>query len=557
MIGERGTTSPVPSEWFSANLRYEGMGCAEFTNPEGQIRGPAVATFDDSGRSVVYLDGDLIAEGDVARGWRVLGLLSPGQPSENGRHQVINGSTWCSNPCAKLTIETPEGVFVASKDVHYGISIPGENGHEVRLTFRPLLSEFGSANPGAARYWVLPLFNFVSDFVQRADMLDAHPLRIYRATPKMAELSEEENRLRLLIAMQGNRLIVFQLQGDLGFVERLPDYDTRVAAPKNRHLARTVTAVMVGAVGDNPIDLPEVEGSWLPCHFLDLLSLATGSRVGSPWIEFRDAEGRLVRRVHIELGLPQFSQGRPAMDERQWPGTGQLLTTARFPEYFTATDLRVVVRHLIDAWENGINGIHVEEALGHVCRAIERVATATGVVSRDVLDDMSDERRKKVKDALVGASREIGRIAEEALAAGSAKESDSLTLISQWMGSNRAYKDASFGRSVLRLLERFELPDAQVMARASQGNANRWARELSECRNIPLHAGHFDVRSGRHDSDRLVATWWHLTDIAMRVLLKILGYTGRYQPAVGVAPQLVQPLDWAKPELDQRNLGYG
>lgn len=553
MSGEKSAASAAPREWFTANLKYEGIGSAEFISPQGQITGPAVATFDDSGRTVVYLDGNLLARSDSAHGWRVLGFLSSAQPSESSTDTTISIGSWGSNPCAKLTIETQEGVFIAGCDGHYGLSIPGESGYEVRLTFHPLRSEFRPAAPDAARYWVLPLFNFICDFVQRADVLNNHPLRVYREIPVLEGLSGQEERLRRLIAEQRNRLVVFQFEGDPGFIEPLPDYDARVVTLRNRDLARTVTAVMVGAVGDNSIEIADVVKSWLPCHFLDLLSLATGSRIGSPWIEFRDAEGRLVRRVHIQLGLPHFSQCRPAMDERRYPGTGQLLSTARFPQYFTPTDLRVTVRHLIDAWADGIP---MEEMLGHVCRAVERLATAIGVASRDMLDDVDERLGQRVRDALCTASREISGIAQEARRTGNAAEGDGIELISRWLTSGKASKDAGFGRAVLRLLERFGLADAQLMARASKGNASRWAAELSEYRSIPMHAGHFDVRSPRHNPDRLVATWRHLTDITVRVLLKILGYKGKYHPAVGLSPQVVRPLDWVKPDFDQRHLGY-
>jgi len=553
MTGDKGIVADAPREWFTPGPRYEGAGCAEFASPACQIRGPAVAAFDDSGGSVVYLDGDLTAGSDSHRGWRVLPLLSPGHPSGNGKHVVINSRTWCSNPCAELTIETPEGVFLASDGVHYGLSIPGENGHEVRLTFNPLRSEFRPADPGPARYWVLPLFNFVSDFVQRADAVGNHPLRVRPQPPAPQGLSEQESKLRALIADQKNRLIVFEFGGHPGFVEPLSDYEDRAVRLKRREIARTITAVMVGAVGDNSVEIAEVEQSWLPCHFLDLLSLASGSRVGAPWVEFRDAEGQLVRCFHIEVGRPRFVRGRGAMDERQYAGTGRLLTMASFPRGFTATDLRVVVRHLTDAWADDDP---MEEVLGHVCRALDRLATATGVASRDMLDDMDDQRGQRVRDALRAASREVNKIAEEARLAGDAAEGDGLELISQWLVSRKATRDAGFGRAVLRLLERFALPDAQVIARSGKGTASRWATALSEYRGIPMHAGHFDVQSSKHDSDRLVATWWHLTDIAFRVLLKVLGYEGKYQPAVGIAPQAVQPLDWVRAQLNQRNLGY-
>src|SRR2546425_6024735 len=38
--------------------------------------------------------------------------------------------------------------------------------------------------------------------------------------------------------------------------------------------------------------------SWFPFDILSALSFASGSEVGFPWIEIRDEEGALIRRLH-------------------------------------------------------------------------------------------------------------------------------------------------------------------------------------------------------------------------------------------------------------------
>ena len=94
------------------------------------------------------------------------------------------------------------------------------------------------------------------------------------------------------------------------------------------------TAVMVGEVDNDHAntDLEDLE-RWLSPHgLLMLLTLATGTEVGSSWIELRDEQGRLVRRFHRRLHETRFSRGHrivdelPFKDEKRPTGTGYLLT---------------------------------------------------------------------------------------------------------------------------------------------------------------------------------------------------------------------------------------
>lgn len=40
---------PKASNWFSANVKYEGSGSADFTSPVGGVTGPFLATYDERG----------------------------------------------------------------------------------------------------------------------------------------------------------------------------------------------------------------------------------------------------------------------------------------------------------------------------------------------------------------------------------------------------------------------------------------------------------------------------------------------------------------------------
>ena len=82
---------------------------------------------------------------------------------------------------------------------------------------------------------------------------------------------------------------------------------------------------MIGEVGNSSIEFTNLD-TWFPFEFLLLLGIATGSEIGAPWIEFRDATGKLVRRLHVGLGNPVFLRGHAAIPGLAAPdATGHLL----------------------------------------------------------------------------------------------------------------------------------------------------------------------------------------------------------------------------------------
>ena len=98
-------------------------------------------------------------------------------------------------------------------------------------------------------------------------------------------------------------------------MERLPDYaESERLLVEGKERSKT-TAVMVGPVGDEPVDTFERMQGRFPFDVLSLLTLATGTEVGCPWVEVRDEQGRLVRRFHGGLKVTHFRKGRRLIEE--------------------------------------------------------------------------------------------------------------------------------------------------------------------------------------------------------------------------------------------------
>lgn len=121
-------------------------------------------------------------------------------------------------------------------------------------------------------------------------------------------------------ANEENQVVGFFIDGQLCFVERLADYDARLASLKGGTVRR-LTAVLIGDVGNCPTSTLEEFWSWFPFQLFSALSFASGAEVGLPWIEIRDEEGGLIRRLHGRPGLPHFWEGDALLGQFTRAGT--------------------------------------------------------------------------------------------------------------------------------------------------------------------------------------------------------------------------------------------
>jgi len=536
---------PVASDWFQSSVQYEGEGRASFMDTEWLLCGPTVVSFDERGKAMAQMTGPTVVSNGQTLSIDVLRLLLSGPP------------------CLGLSVVGEAGTFETDGKVSYNwedkniIHGPGDTS-SITVTFRWLRSSFTAAGCAEHRHWVLPLLNFLFSPNQRAAQLDRHPLRIY-PTPVVAAEPDEDYAFLQACAEQKNRLVIFEYLGELGFIERLADYEKRSAALESGQERRVITAVMVGRVGGASDTWNEVK-DWFPFDLLGLLGMASGADVDAPWLEFRSDSGALVRRWHVPLRMPDYSKGHVAIDERIHTGVGRLVTCALASKEFGDMHLRVAIRHLIDGlgYEQPI-----EERIGHFCRGIDGLCKAYDLTGVNLLKGVGEKYRSKVRKTIAEAAKAIKALAAQAAGSGDTDDSAVLETIANRTISNPAYVDYNFGNAAIRLMQHFGLADAEVMARflGAEGSSTaeglrKWAKWLSDCRGIAMHGGHFDVAGGRHDAKLLWKTAQHLLDILLRMVFRIVGYDGTYRPAVAARFDEAKSVDWVTPETDPHMLGY-
>ena len=120
--------------------------------------------------------------------------------------------------------------------------------------------------------------------------------------------------------------------------------------------------------------------------------------------------------------------------------------------------------------------------------------------------------------------------------------------------------DKQFGLAVAELLglPRLGLPDADVVdgyyaANPHPDGTSTWAGVISKYRGDVIHHGYFPFSEGDRDVEDVVKVVVHLHDVTSRVLLKILGYDGRYQPRMSPSTREV---GWVVTATSPADLGY-
>lgn len=547
---ELNSVIPLPNNWFLTRIEYEGQGRAEFHDPRGIIKGPVKIYFDEFGESNAEMEIQVV-ETEQSLRFGLMEFLSGSKPVE-GLNQVVMGIGTRRNPCTKLVVSTPQGIFSATDSIHYGEELKlfgdGEGG---KLSFHLLRSQFDVADAGTAKYWVIPLSNFVSEFALSHPDLDRHPLRIY-PTPLVPDgLSEQDSMRAILRANQKNRLIVFRFNDSLGFIEPLPDFDDRkrqLLAGRERSL---ITAVMVGEVKSQSIGFDDLKG-WFPFGFFDLLGLATGVEVGAPWIEFRDDRGGLVRRIHVRLGHSLFSRGHAAIHEDIHIGIGHLLTRAPASPHYDKSYLRVAIKNLI---RGGLYSRSIEDRLSHLFRAFDGLCEEFQLKKPLTLDGRTKELVGRI---IKRASKEIRVLAKQAENQGRVFEARLLRRIAEQVAGAKTVT-TGFGSAVVTLLDKFGLHDAELVTAYYEQNprpdGRQWPAVLSYYRGVTMHRSYFDVVGGNHEVEDLLRITKHLHDILTRIILKMLGYNGKYQPTV-LSWSTDADVDWVKQDLLADQLGY-
>jgi hypothetical protein len=532
------TLVATPKNWLETRAHYEGAARAEFTNPPGAIEGPATVCVNSAGRCRVRIKVEKIDAPDEKN-------FALGSGSAPLGTYLVNGM---SNPCRSLTVETEVGVFTGGdRIIHHGVPLGMQ--HEVEL--RPCQSRFEVIGAAPAKYWVLPLVNFLPDpwegeFISQ---LADHPLRL-SSWPAVPEgLSGHEQLMVSWHLRQRAGLYYFSLNGEPGFIERMSNFKARSKRVRRKR-SRRITAVMVGPAHVQNVAFSDYS-SLFPLDILGMLSLATGVHVGAPWIEFRDENGALVRRVHC-LGAGRFERTHAAIPRYMATNAlgylaGKALTAADRGQKY----LRAAVNHALGASDQHAS---LENRFITVCRGFETICRHHGFIKQDLSLRLESAQQAELKAILKDAMTRIRAMQK-------AEADPGRKAVLETIGSralNAGQTEKSFGLAVADLAQKFGLHDAQVLdaflAAKPHSTGKTWPGVLTYYRAAATHDAYFDWAQ-REDLYTILRVRDHLHDLLLRVLFKTVGYDGPYQPPIPPLMQRESP-DWVTPATPPGLLGF-
>jgi hypothetical protein len=543
---------PKQSNWLELNVRYEGHGKAEFTSPAGQVLGPFVAEFSENGDSRIETEYEsLIPEDPDYHGADIAFVTGAKvQKTNGGRAYGIGG---IESKCKELSFSTPDGLFTASSVRLAGYTF----GKNSVLRFRIRDGKFETKNTNIAKYFVIPLMNFVGEPHSR--LLSDHPLRIY-PTPTVPQSVPEQHKFSAnFLANKKNHVVAFLIDGRLHFIERVADYEERYASLESG-TQRSVTAVLVGEIGSHPVASYTEFFSWFPSEMLSALGFASGTEVGRLWVEIRDKDGELIRRLHGKSQLPTFWLGDEVLQKiDQMNDSGAL---GQFVAAYLSQppEKRFYLEMAMNHARLGSIGshLHLHDILDHLIRGLEGVCREHMLVQQNLKAMLSVSTKANVQQVVDEATKELQNLATNAANSGALGEQRTLNLIKS-RAHNWHTTDNNFGLSVVGLLSKFGLCDAEVIdnhliANPRPDGIPNWAAVISAYRNATIHEGYLDFKN-KHDASDVAHVCVLLKDALSRVLLKECGYSGTYTPPIrrSYGPQ---SLAWVQASTPASNLGF-
>lgn len=508
------------NNWFEKSHEYVGEGRAEFANPKIILEGPVRIQYKESGESDIHMDYRNV-RGEVDP--RILELINKNVSVSEYRQILEFVNQIENNQCTKLEVITPSGIF-SSIGINIKHYIP--NHLNSILKFIILTSEF-EVRDKIAKYWVIPLYNFLTHFY-KYPLNWTHPLSI--------------NNKHIGI--------LFEFNCNSCFVEPLDDYEDRKEELINFQSPKRFTALMVGELRSNSIDFESLDRQ-VPVDFLELLGLATGTEIGSPWIEFRTTYGELVKRIHVEYNNPIYFKGHTAIDEFWDPGMGTLLTRSQSLLHLGHSYMIATLKHLVRA---GSRNLTTDEKLTHLFQALDCLCETFDLETQHLNQRLNMSQQRQIKDILKNARQNIMAISSAAINDG---QSQAIGEIANRTSSNPVGTARDFGLCLSDLLKLFDLADINIIEEYYQTSKSgkSWIRYISHCRGVEIHKGFLDFYGDEFDHIEIDIIKSHLHDILLRLVFKMLNYDGIYRSPIRPLPN-PKDVDWVRPVTSPKELGY-
>ncbi|MBZ5588091.1 MAG: hypothetical protein LAO05_05965 [Acidobacteriia bacterium] len=524
--------------WFRTSFGYEGPAVLTFSNRDELTGTGRVEVNEDLAATAILRVTQADYRGlEEFSSFGLLFALSNLPPGFRGLDPPAHGCLF--------RMQLPGGeVRSVSDDLDFQTSFTAEGpcGPELLIRLGRGPFEFTCRDLAPPAYFVVPLVNYVAHWVGYNAALDTHPLRLLRPAPLPEFVVREHPEWVTFEHQRRNGTVEFEFRGGRAFIQPVEDYDERQERLEAGLDRARITALLIGDVADNPITWPALQ-DWIPAGLASLLSLATGSDVEIPWIEFRAADGALQRRLHFGSLPPVFARRGHIIDERIHRGTGRLLSQALRSPHFGKPHLHVAVGTICGRPDRVLN---LDNRLRELIVALEALANGPGVDPAEPnRRELSPPWRRKVDKVFAGTKQALRRVeseakarikmlAREAAAKGHSEDQALLGRVAELVRCALS-DDRSFGMAVKVMLAVLDLQDARVLNpwfRSHHAWKRDWISVIAKLRALVVHRGSVGVGSKGRSTGEIVEIIRHLEDLLVRAVFRLLNYDGLYQPAV-------------------------
>jgi hypothetical protein len=204
------------------------------------------------------------------------------------------------------------------------------------------------------------------------------------------------------------------------------------------------------------------------------------------------------------------------------------------------------------------NSQSIEDQMTHIFRAFDCICELYGLSTQDLTQKLDESQKEIIKDTLAfsfDVIRTLAKIAPQL------DQKNSIQQIAERV-QNSNNRDRDFGLALVDLLRRFDQLDADIVDGYYRKNPRKdgreWCDVLSHYRGVVIHSSYFDFESGLYDFFEVVKIRAHLHDILLRMVFKMLCYSGTYQRSVIIPNSWADSysIDWVKPDTPASELGY-
>lgn len=237
---------------------------------------------------------------------------------------------------------------------------------------------------------------------------------------------------------------------------------------------------------------------------------------------------------------------------------GDLITTALVSPNLNITQVGVAMKHALRTTSG--NYFYVEDILLHVIRAFEALAVYRGYSSTDLLADLPEDAKRQVRECMKQAAKEIRQIAVDEHSKASLKRIADRV-------SSFGYKEGSLGLSIIKLMEEYGFVDNHVVDAhyskfsPSIQNTDRYyfpndfVKAVAVYRGASVHEGALDFDNKHEAEDSAIFTVF-LHDLLVRIIFKMMGYTGAYRPFIFGEETPQRNVGWVTVTTSPQELGF-